>query len=115
MMAALPAALGAPLGAHGPRSALKPPTGARPARRPLAHRRAGAVQVHASAAAATTQQLAFWLAGVDKAAAAAPGASGLVASRAVKAGEQLFAVPESAWITAEMATDAPVIGPHLAG
>lgn len=71
--------------------------------------------VRAAAAQATTQQLASWLAGVDKAAAAAPGAGGLVAARPVKAGEQLFAVPESAWITAEMAADAPVIGPHLAG
>lgn len=86
-----------------------------PCRRPRPPQRAARAQ-----AAAATQQaegLAAWLAaaGVDASKqAAAPGAGGLVCTRAVKPGEQLFAVPATAWITADTAAQCD-IGQHLQG
>jgi hypothetical protein len=58
-----------------------------------------------------------WLAaaGVDLSKlAAAPSPAGLVCSRAVARGEQIFAIPESAWITTATAEESD-IGSHLAG
>ncbi len=58
-----------------------------------------------------------WLAGagVDTAKqAVAPSGSGLVTSRPVNKGEQLFAIPESAWISSQTAAQSE-IGQHLAG
>ncbi len=76
---------------------------------------------HRCVAAASTQQVegvASWLAGdgvdVGKQAAAPGAGGGLVCSRAVKAGEQLFAIPESAWITPKTAEQSD-IGSCLAG
>ncbi len=72
--------------------------------------------VHA-AATAQAEGLSAWLAaaGVDAAKqAVAPAAAGLVCTRPIKAGEQLFAVPAAAWITAETAAQSD-IGQHLQG
>ena len=72
--------------------------------------------IHA-AATAQAEGLTAWLAaaGVDAAKqAVAPSAAGLVCARPVKAGEQLFAVPAAAWITAETAAQSD-IGQHLQG
>lgn len=107
----------APAGAR-PRAGLtpKPPTALRSqaaARRPSFR----AVRC-AAAVADTAQQLQGWLAaaGVDvgKQAAALGGSGGLVASRPVKQGEQLLAIPQSAWITPDTAQQSD-IGQHLAG
>ena len=68
---------------------------------------------------ATAQQLegvASWLAagGAAKAAVVPTAAGGLQTSRAVSRGEQLFAVPQSAWITAATAQQS-AIGRYLEG
>ncbi|KAI7846455.1 hypothetical protein COHA_000066 [Chlorella ohadii] len=93
-----------------PRTAAPQPAGRRPSR-------AQRLQPVHAAATAQAEGLSAWLAaaGVDAAKqAVAPAAAGLVCTRPVKAGEQLFAVPAAAWITAETATQSD-IGQHLQG
>lgn len=79
------------------------------------HRRS---KLQCQAAASTAQEgVTAWLAGagVDVAKqAVAPSGSGLVTSRPVNKGEQLFAIPESAWITPLTAAQSE-IGQYLAG
>jgi hypothetical protein len=90
----------------------------RPARPPARSQRRSHLQCRA--AAATAQQLEgvqSWLAAAGvylSKLAAAPSPSGLVCSRAVARGEQIFAIPDSAWITAATAEESD-IGSHLAG
>lgn len=82
------------------------------------HHRYQQLQCRAATAQQAVDGVAAWLAaaGVDAAKqAVAPGPAGLVCSRAVKAGEQLFAIPQSAWITAQTAADSPEIGQYVAG
>lgn len=119
LLVQLQAARPAP-GCRAPGARPKPPTtpACRPAGAPSPRPGRRQLRCTAQAATATPQQLEGWLAaaGVDVGKlAAAPGASGgLVATRAVKAGEQLLAIPQSAWITAETALQSD-IGKHLAG
>lgn len=92
-----------------PQLARLAPTAARPARIQLRCAAAATAQ-----AEGVVQLLAASGVAVDKQ-AAAPSPAGLVCSRAVKAGEQLLAIPQAAWITAETAAAQPDIGRHLAG
>ncbi|KAL4444028.1 hypothetical protein ABPG75_011765 [Micractinium tetrahymenae] len=80
-------------------------------------RRWSQLQCHAAATVQQAQEVTAWLAGagVDVAKqAVAPSGSGLVTSRPVNKGEQLFAIPESAWITPQTAAQSE-IGQYLAG
>lgn len=84
---------------------------------PAGRSRAQRLQPVHAAATAQAEGLSAWLAaaGVDAAKqAVAPAAAGLVCTRPIKAGEQLFAVPAAAWITAETAAQSD-IGQHLQG
>lgn len=91
------------------------PTRRWPALQRTAHRQS---QLNCQAAASTAEQgVTAWLsgAGVDTGKqAVVPSGSGLVTSRPVNKGEQLFAIPESAWITPQTAAQSE-IGQYLTG
>ena len=99
--------------------ALKPPTpGALRLALPRACSSRRALLQRCAAAASQLEGVTTWLAaaGVDVGKqAAAPGADGsLVTTRPVAKGEQLFAIPESAWITPAIAAQSE-IGQYLVG
>jgi [ribulose-bisphosphate carboxylase]/[fructose-bisphosphate aldolase]-lysine N-methyltransferase len=86
----------------------------------LRPRRSLTVLKAASASSISQQQpLIDWLrsrgADAGKQAAAVGPSGRLVCSRPAAKGETLFSVPESAWITADVARAAPGIGPYIAG